>query len=104
MTNKRGQRVHIAKGNRSAGTRVGIHVHRYAGYTQILTGEMTDYIQGMEVKKFGPGTGYYMPPCLPMSAVALGEDTWMIDIFIGPPGEPYIEILESAWPDAGFGA
>jgi len=39
-----------------------------------------------------------MPPCTPMSACNLGdEDSILIDIFIGEPGEPFIEILEPEW-------
>ena len=39
-----------------------------------------------------------MPPCTPMSAANLGdEDVELIDIFIGPPNEEYITILEPDW-------
>ena len=85
-------------GIRKSGSRVGIHIHRYGGYTLILKGEMTDFVQGLENKKFGPGTGYYMPPCTPMAAANLGEeDVELIDIFLGPEGKPFIEILEPKW-------
>ena len=95
--NVNGDCVLMVKSTRKAGTRVGIHVHKYGGYTLILKGIMTDFVQGKEIKKYS-GSGYYMPPCTPMSAGNLGdEDVELIDIFIGPPGEPFIEILEPNW-------
>ena len=98
IVNAQGQRVKVVKAIRKAGTRVGIHVHKYGGYTLILKGTMTDFVEGQPNKKYGPNSGYYMPPCTPMSAANLGkEDVELIDIFIGPPGEPYIEILEPKW-------
>ena len=99
IVNSQGQRVKMIKSIRKAGTRVGIHVHKYGGYTLILAGEMTDFVQGIPNKKYGPNSGYYMPPCTPMSAANLGtQDVELIDIFIGEPCEPYIEILEPEWP------
>lgn len=98
ICNAAGQRVRITKGTRKAGTRVGIHVHKFGGYTLILSGQMTDYVQGLPVKKYGPNSGYYMPPCTPMSAANLGtEDVELIDIFVGEPCEPFIEIMEPNW-------
>lgn len=97
--NSQGQSVLMVKSVRKAGTRVGIHVHRYGGYTLILSGEMTDFVQGQSIKKYGANSGYYMPPCTPMAAANLGDvDVELIDIFIGEPGKPFIEILEPAWP------
>lgn len=96
--NVNGDCVLMVKSIRKAGTRVGIHVHKYGGYTLILKGTMTDFVQGKENKTY-TNSGYYMPPCTPMSAGNLGEeDVELIDIFIGPPGEPFIEILEPDWP------
>jgi quercetin dioxygenase-like cupin family protein len=98
IVNAQGQRVLMVKAIRKAGTRVGIHIHRYGGYTLILKGVMTDFVEGQPNKKYGPNSGYYMPPCTPMSAANLGsQDVELIDIFIGPPGQPYIEILEPDW-------
>lgn len=98
IINSQGQRVYVHKGTRKAGTRVGIHVHKYGGYTLILSGTMTDFVQGKDRMTFGPNSGYYMPPCTPMSAANLGdEDVELIDIFIGPPNEEYITILEPDW-------
>jgi len=88
----------MVKSIRKAGTRVGIHVHRFGGYTLILKGEMTDFVQGKPIKKYAANSGYFMPPCTPMSAANLGEeDVELIDIFIGEPGKPFIEILEPDW-------
>lgn len=98
ICNADGQRVLMVKSIRKAGTRVGIHVHRYGGYTLILKGEMTDFVQGKPIMKYSANSGYYMPPCTPMSAANLGtEDVELIDIFIGEPGKPFIEILEPSW-------
>lgn len=98
IINDKGQRVFISKGIRKAGTRVGIHVHKYGGYTLVLKGAITDFVEGIPNKVYKAGSGYYMPPCTPMSACNLGdEDAILIDIFIGEPGEPFIEILEPEW-------
>ena len=98
IVNDQGQRVLMTKGVRKAGTRIGIHVHSYGGYTIILSGEMTDFVEGIPNKTYGPNSAYYMPPCTPMSAANLGtEDVELIDVFIGPPGKAYIEILEPNW-------
>ena len=98
IINEQGQRVLMVKAVRKVGTRVGIHLHKFGGYTLILSGEMTDFVEGIPNKKYGPNSGYYMPPNTPMSAGNLGnKDVELIDIFIGQPGEPYIEILEPDW-------
>ena len=97
--NANGDRVLMVKATRKAGTRVGIHVHKYGGYTIILSGTMTDFVQGQPNREYGPNTCYYMPPCTPMAAANLGdEDVELIDIFIGKPSEPFIQIKEPAWP------
>lgn len=104
ITNAQGQKVKIVKSIRKPNTRVGIHVHKYGGYTLILSGEMTDFVQGQPIKKYKANSGYYMPPCTPMSAANLGkEDVVLIDIFIGEPCEPYISILEPNWPASKVG-
>ena len=92
-----GHQVIVSKGTRKAGTRVKIHIHEYGGHTCVLTGEITDFIEGMEPKKFPAGSCYYMPPNVPMSAANLGTvDAVLIDTFIVPKGAPTITILEHA--------
>ncbi len=94
-----GREVVIHRGIREAGTRVGIHIHEYGGYTLVLSGTITDYVQDMEPTTHGPGDWYYMPPDTPMSAANLGtEDAELIDIFFVPPGQPSITIIEPGWP------
>lgn len=90
-----GNQVIVSKGTRKAGTRVKIHVHEHGGHTCVLTGEITDFIEGQEPQKFPAGTCYYMPPNVPMSAANLGTvDAVLIDTFIVPKGAPTITILE----------
>ena len=90
-----GNQLIVRKGTRKAGTRIGIHIHKYGGHTCVLTGEITDFIEGRDPRKFSAGTCYYMPPNVPMAAANLGiEDAILIDTFIVPPGEPTITILE----------
>lgn len=90
-----GNQIVVSKGTRKAGTRVKIHVHEHGGHTCVLTGEITDFIEGQEPKKFPAGTCYYMPPNVPMSAANLGTvDAVLIDTFIVPKGAPLITILE----------
>lgn len=95
-----GREVIIHRGIREARTRVGIHIHEYGGYTLVLSGTITDYVEGMDPMVHGPGDWYYMPPNTPMSAANNDEfvDAELIDIFIVPPGQPEITIIEPGWP------
>lgn len=93
-----GNRLLVTKGTRKAGTRVGVHVHEYGGHTCVLSGEITDFVQGHANGRYPAGTCYYMPPNTPMSAANLGKvDAVLIDTFILPPGKPVITILEPAY-------
>lgn len=93
-----GNRLHVTKGTRKAGTRVGIHVHKYGGHTCVLSGIMTDFVEGSEPSHYPAGTCYYMPADTPMAAANLGEeDAVLIDTFILPYGEDEITILEPNW-------
>ena len=94
-----GREVIIHRGIREAQTRVGIHIHEYGGYTLVLSGTITDYVEGMAPMHHGPGDWYYMPPDTPMSAANEGAvDAELIDIFLVPPGQPSITIIEPGWP------
>lgn len=91
----RGWRLVSFKGTRKAGTRVGIHVHKFGGHTCVLSGEITDFVEGQEPRKYPVVKCYYMPPNTPMSAANLGsEDAVLIDTFNLPPGEATINIVE----------
>lgn len=90
-----GNQLIIRKDARKAGTRVGIHRCRSGGDTFVLSGEITDFIERRDPKKFPAGTCNYMPPYIFMAAANLGtEDPPPIDAFFVPPGEPTIIILE----------
>lgn len=94
-----GRRIVVEKGVRKAGTRVGIHVHEYGGHTCVLSGEITDFMDGHPPSKWPAGTCYYMPPNMLMTAANLGtEDATVIDTFILPPGSPLITIREPGYP------
>ncbi|MDA7426627.1 cupin domain-containing protein [Thalassococcus lentus] len=93
-----GNRLVVMKGIRKAGTRVGIHVHKYGGHTCVLSGAITDFVEGIDPGLFPAGTCYYMPSDTPMTAANLGtEDAMLIDTFILPPGEETITILEPGY-------
>ncbi len=95
-----GSRLLVTKGTRRAGTRVGIHIHEHGGHTCVLTGEITDFVEGRESMRYPAGTCYYMPPNTPMSAANLGtEDAVLIDNFIVPPGASVIDVFEPGYPD-----
>lgn len=94
-----GKRVVVEKGVRKAGTRVAIHVHQYGGHTCVMSGEITDFMEGHPPSKWPAGTCYYMPPNLLMTAANLGtEDAVLVDTFILPPGAPLITIREPGYP------
>jgi quercetin dioxygenase-like cupin family protein len=85
----------ITMGTRQAGTRVGIHVHEYGGHTCVLSGQITNFIEGKPNELYPVGTCYYMPPGTPMSASNLGkEDAVLTDTFILPVGASPTTILE----------
>ena len=93
-----GNRLLVMKGTRIAGTRVGIHVHEYGGHTCVLSGEITDFVEGKPNGNYPAGTCYYMPPNTPMSAANLGKkDAVLIDTFILPVGAPPITIMEPGY-------
>lgn len=61
----------------------------------MISGEITDYIDGHEPMTFPAGTGYNMPPNTLMSAENLGgDDAMLIDTFNLPEGQPTITICE----------
>ena len=93
-----GLRLLVTKGTRLAGTRVAIHVHEYGGHTCVLSGEITDFVEGKPNGNYPAGTCYYMPPNTPMSAANLGKkDAVLIDTFILPVGAPPITIMEPGY-------
>merc|ERR1712086_867400 len=94
-----GMRLLVTKGTRKAGTRVGIHYHKFGGHTCVLSGVITDYIEGLaEPVVFPAGTCYYMSPGTLMSAANLGvEDAELIDTFSLPPGEKEIRVVEPGY-------
>ena len=93
-----GNRLLVMKGTRIAGTRVGIHVHEYGGHTCVLSGEITDFVEGKPNGNYPAGTCYYMPPNTPMSAANLGKkDAVLIDTFVLPLGAPPITIMEPGY-------
>ena len=93
-----GLRLLVTKGTRLAGTRVAIHVHEYGGHTCVLSGEITDFVEGKANGHYPAGKCYYMPPNIPMSAANLGkEDAVLIDTFILPVGVPPITIMEPGY-------
>jgi quercetin dioxygenase-like cupin family protein len=95
-----GQRVVVFGGVRKAGTRAPIHIHAYGGVTCVLTGTMTDYVEGHEPMVFPAGTCYYMPPNTPMAAANLGtDDVRITDTFTVPRDAPTINVIEPAWSD-----
>lgn len=94
-----GQRVVVARGTRKAGTRAAIHIHEHGGFTCVLSGEITIFVDGREPKKQPAGTCYYMPAGILMSAVNLGDaDAVLTDNFIAPAGAPLMVVREPGYP------
>lgn len=91
-----GLRLVITEGTRPAGSRAAIHIHKYGGHTCVISGEITDFIEGHEPMVFPAGNCYYMPPNTLMTAANLGTtDAVLIDTFNLPVGEPRITIREA---------
>lgn len=95
-----GNRLLIIEGVRKPGTRAPIHFHDFGGNTCVLSGTITDFVEGREPVTYPAGTCYYMPPDTPMTAANLGsDDVRLIDTFIQPPAASAIIVLEPGWPD-----
>lgn len=95
-----GNRLLVQQGVRKPGTRAPIHFHDYGGHTCVLSGTITDFVEGMPASTFPAGTCYYMAPDVAMTAVNLGsEDVRLIDTFVLPPSAVPITVIEPGWPD-----
>ena len=95
-----GSRLLIEQGIRKPGTRAPIHYHDFGGNSCVLSGTITDFVEGSKPMTFPAGTCYYMPPDVAMTAANLGtEDVRLIDTFVAPPTAPVIIVLEPGWPD-----
>ena len=95
-----GNRLLVKQGVRRPGTRAPIHHHDFGGHTCVLSGTITDFVEGMEPMTFAAGTCYYMAPDVAMTAANLGsDDVRLIDTFVLPPDAPAIIVLEPGWPD-----
>lgn len=93
-----GKRLVVTKGVRKAGTRAGIHVHEHGGHTCVMSGEITDFVEGKPDSRWPAGTCYYMPPNTPMAAANLGKtDAILVDTFVLPPGRPTMTVLEPGY-------
>ncbi|CAB4890588.1 unannotated protein [freshwater metagenome] len=97
-TDAKGQHLIFTEGTRKAGTRAAIHTHEYGGHTCVVSGEITDFVEGHSPMKFPAGTCYYMPPNILMSASNLGrQDAVLIDTFTVPLGGASITIREPGY-------
>ena len=95
-----GQRLLIQQGIRKPGTRAPIHYHGFGGHTCVLSGTITDFVDGREPMTIPAGSCYYMPPDVAMTAANLGkDDVRLIDTFVLPPDAPTVIVLEPGWPD-----
>ena len=95
-----GNRLLVLQGVRRPGTRAPIHYHDFGGHTCVLSGTITDFVEGKDPMTYSAGTCYYMPPDVAMTAANLGsEDVRLIDTFVSPPDAPAIIVLEPGWPD-----
>lgn len=94
-----GERLTTTRAVRKAGTRVGIHMHKYGGWTCVLEGAMTDFVEGKAPAYYPAGTCYYMPPNMHMATSNMGSvDAVIQDTFITPVNEPSITIVEPNYP------
>lgn len=99
ITASDGQRLVVTRGIRRAGTRAAIHVHEHGGHTCVLSGTITDFVEGKPDTVWPAGSCYYMPANTPMTAANLGsEDAVLMDTFKLPPGAPTITIVERGVP------
>lgn len=95
-----GNRLLVQQGVRKPGSRAPIQYHDFSGHTCVLSGTITEFVEGRDPTTYPAGTCYDLPPRVAMTAANLGsEDVRLIDTFTAPPGAPSIIVLEPGWPD-----
>ena len=95
-----GNRLLVMQGVRKAGTRAPIHYHSYGGRTCVLSGTITDFVEGSEPMLYPAGSCYDMTKDTAMTAANLGdEDVVLVDTFVLPPKDASIIVIEPNWPD-----
>lgn len=95
-----GNRLLVLQGVRKPGTRAPIHINDFGGHTCVLSGTITDFVEGKAPATYSAGTCYYTPPDIAMTAANLGtEDVRLTDTFVLPRDAPAIIVLEPGWPD-----
>jgi quercetin dioxygenase-like cupin family protein len=95
-----GHQIYVFKDTRAPGTRAPIHMHPYGGFTCMLEGEMTLYMEGSEPSTVSKGGCYYMPENTIMSGVNSGDtDAIMLDSFEVPVGKEFWIVIEEGQTD-----
>ena len=95
-----GSRLLVVEGIRKPGTRAPIQYHDHEGHTCVLSGTITNFVEGADPMTVEAGDCYTLPPDTAMTAANLGtEDVRLIDTFVLPPAQPAIIVLEPDWPD-----
>ncbi len=95
-----GKRLLVSRGIRKPGTRGPIRVHEFGGYSCVMSGTITAFVEGSEPTHYPAGSCYYLTPDVAMTAANLGaEDVELVDTFELPPDAPAIIVLEPGWPD-----
>ena len=95
-----GQRILAVRGTRLPGTRTPIHVHDYSGLTCVISGQITDSIEGQQDQVYESGDCYYMPHDTPMAASNRGQNpVILVDVFVLPLGEETMRVIETGVGD-----
>ena len=96
----RGQQRVVARTTRAAGTRTPIHRHDHGGFTCVLQGEMTLYLEGAAPQRAVAGQCYDMPAARMMAGVNTGAITAvMLDVFVLPVGASVWTVVEQGAAD-----
>ncbi len=96
-----GNQIFVFKDTRAPHTRSPIHIHPYGGFTCMLEGEMTLYMEGSEPNTVTKGGCYYMPGNTLMSGVNSGDvNAVMLDAFVIPAGKEVWNVMEIGQTDS----
>jgi quercetin dioxygenase-like cupin family protein len=96
-----GHQIFVFKDTRSPDTRAPIHIHPYGGFTCVLEGEMTLYMEGSDPSTVTKEGCYYMPANTIMSGINSGDtDAIMLDSFEVPAGEEFWIVIEVGQTDS----
>lgn len=94
--------VHVFRNVRLPGTRSPIHLHPFGGWTCVVSGQGTLFLEGAKPVTVRAGECVDMPPGRAMSNSNQGTTpAVLMDNFVAPAGSPTWRIIEKGYENLG---